>query len=113
MAYGDWQDITHTGPDTLAGRYLRMFWQPVYRAQDLPAGRAVPVRIMGEDLTLYRGESGRAYVVGAACGHRGLQPARLSLQHQAQRMHAYIFPFTMTQSTCPSNPTISSNKLGP
>src|SRR6266545_4763043 len=73
MAYGDWQDITHTGPDTLAGRYLRMFWQPVYRAQDLPAGRAVPVRIMSEDLTLYRGEGGKAYVVDSACGHRGTQ----------------------------------------
>jgi len=33
-----------------------MFWQPVYRAVDLPSGRAIPIRIMSEDFTLYRGE---------------------------------------------------------
>ena len=36
----DWKDFEHTGPGTLAGRYLRRFWQPVYLAEDLPPGRA-------------------------------------------------------------------------
>jgi len=31
----DWTDFAHTGPGTLAGRYMRMFWQPVYRSQDI------------------------------------------------------------------------------
>jgi hypothetical protein len=26
-----WTDFAHTGPGTLAGRFLRTFWQPVYR----------------------------------------------------------------------------------
>ena len=56
-------DFVHTGPDTLAGRYLRMFWQPVYASEELKPGYAVPIRIMSEDFTLYRGESGSAYVV--------------------------------------------------
>ena len=43
---------------TLAGRYLRRFWQPIYRADDLPVGRTQPLKIMNEDLTLYRGEGG-------------------------------------------------------
>lgn len=73
MPVEDWQDISHTGPDTLAGRYMRTFWQPVYRSQDLAAGRAVPVRLMSEDLTLFRGEHGGAHVVDAACAHRGTQ----------------------------------------
>ncbi len=66
-------DFVHTGPGTLAGRYLRMFWQPVYRAQDLGVGRAVPIRIMSENFTLYRGESGRPYMVEFRCAHRGTQ----------------------------------------
>ena len=33
-------------------------------------GTAKPVRIMGEDLTLYRGESGKPYLVGGRCAHR-------------------------------------------
>src|SRR2546422_7675310 len=51
-----WTDVVHTGPGTLAGRYLRSFWQPIYRSEDLPAGRAKPIRIMGDEFTLYRGE---------------------------------------------------------
>ncbi len=67
------EDLVRTGPGTLAGRYLRMFWQPVYLARELPAGRAVPIRIMGEDFTLYRGETGTVHLVAPRCAHRGTQ----------------------------------------
>jgi 5,5'-dehydrodivanillate O-demethylase oxygenase subunit len=70
MIHQDHTDFVHTGPGTLAGRYLRMFWQPVYRGQDLAPGQAVPIRIMSEDFTLYRGESGRPYVIAPRCAHR-------------------------------------------
>ena len=66
-------ELIRTGPGTLAGRYLRTFWQPVYRAEDLHPGRAVPIRIMSEDFTLYRGESGEAHLVAFRCAHRGTQ----------------------------------------
>ncbi|HZU05086.1 MAG TPA: Rieske 2Fe-2S domain-containing protein, partial [Chloroflexota bacterium] len=66
-------DFAHTGPGTLAGRYLRLFWHPIYRAEDLPPGRAVPIRIMSEDFTLYRGESGAPHVLAFRCAHRGTQ----------------------------------------
>lgn len=66
-------DFVHTGPETLAGRYMRMFWQPVYRSDDLAAGRVVPLRIMNEDFTLYRGRSGAPFVVGPRCAHRRTQ----------------------------------------
>ncbi len=66
-------DFVHTGPGTLAGRYLRTFWHPVYLAAELPAGRAVPVRIMSEDFTLYRGEGGQPHAVAFRCAHRGTQ----------------------------------------
>src|SRR5262249_1604917 len=49
------------------------FWQPVARAQDLPAGHAKPVRLVGEDFTLYRGEDGVAHAVAFRCAHRGTQ----------------------------------------
>lgn len=57
----------------MAGRYLRLFWQPVYRSEDLVKGRALPIRIMGENFTLYRGESGAAYMTAFRCAHRGTQ----------------------------------------
>jgi 5,5'-dehydrodivanillate O-demethylase oxygenase subunit len=68
-----YDDFVHTGPGTLAGRYLRMFWQPVFRGQDLAPGQAVPVQIMGERFTLYRGESGRPHLMDFRCAHRGTQ----------------------------------------
>ncbi len=66
-------DFVHTGPETLAGRYLRRFWHPVYVARDLSAGDAVPIRVMGEDFTLFRGDGGTPHVVAQRCAHRGAQ----------------------------------------
>jgi 5,5'-dehydrodivanillate O-demethylase len=66
-------DLYRTEPGSLAGRYLRSFWQPVYRAKDLPAGEAIPLRIMSEDFTLYRGQSGTPHIVAFRCAHRGAQ----------------------------------------
>jgi 5,5'-dehydrodivanillate O-demethylase len=71
-------DFVPAGPKTLAGRFLRLFWQPVYCAHELAPGRAVPIRVLGEDFTLYRGESGVPYLVGHRCAHRGTQ---LSVGH--------------------------------
>jgi 5,5'-dehydrodivanillate O-demethylase len=69
----DYTDFVHTGPGTLAGRYLRRFWQPIHVAADLPAGHARPIRIMSEDYTLYRGETGEPHLVANRCAHRGTQ----------------------------------------
>src|ERR1051325_4929066 len=72
-AAADWTDFVHTGPGTLAGQYLRRFWQPVFRSQDLKPGAAAPLRVMGENFTLYRGQSGEVYVLDFRCAHRGTQ----------------------------------------
>jgi 5,5'-dehydrodivanillate O-demethylase len=69
----DSSDFAHTNPGTLAGRFMRLFWHPVYRSQDLAAGRVVPIKIMGEDFTLYRGEGGKAHLLAHRCAHRGTQ----------------------------------------
>ena len=73
MDRNNFTDFVHTGPDTLAGRFMRRFWQPVYVAKDLEPGCAIPIKIMSEDFTLYRGESGRAYAVDSRCAHRQTQ----------------------------------------
>ena len=66
-------DFISAGPETLAGKFLRRFWQPVYCAHEILPGRAVPIRIMGENFTLYRGDSGTPHLVGDRCAHRGTQ----------------------------------------
>ena len=36
-------DFVRTGPDTLTGRYLRQFWQPIIEARKVEAGRSIPL----------------------------------------------------------------------
>lgn len=62
--------LTATRPDTPMGALLRHFWQPVAVARELAAGTARSIRILSEDLTLFRGEGGSARLVGARCAHR-------------------------------------------
>ena len=63
-------DMLRTGPGTIGGRYMRRFWQPLMRSEDLNVGQAKPARIMSQDFTVYRGESGKAHIVDARCAHR-------------------------------------------
>ena len=63
MDQNNFTDFVHTGPGTPAGRFMRTFWQPVWVAKDLVPGAAKPIRVMSEDFTLYRGESGKPHVV--------------------------------------------------
>jgi 5,5'-dehydrodivanillate O-demethylase len=73
MDRNDFRDFVHTGPGTAAGRFLRTFWQPVFVAKELEPGAAKPIKLMCEDFTLYRGESGKPYVVDFRCAHRQTQ----------------------------------------
>ena len=63
-------DFVHTGPGTLAGRYIRRTWQPIYESAKLAKGKIAPIRILGENLALYRGESGTPRVITNECPHR-------------------------------------------
>jgi 5,5'-dehydrodivanillate O-demethylase len=66
-------EFPFTGPDRLAGRYMRRFWHPVARSADLPAGKAKPIQVMSVRYTLFRGHSGAAQVLDHHCPHRGTQ----------------------------------------
>jgi 5,5'-dehydrodivanillate O-demethylase len=66
-----YDNLVRTGPGTIAGRYMRLFWQPVFVSRELPKGRAKPIRIMSEDFTLFRGDSGKVYLTQYRCAHRG------------------------------------------
>lgn len=62
--------LTQTTPDTEMGRLLRKFWHPIAVAKDLAPGQAVPVKVLGTELTLYRGQGGEAHLVAGRCRHR-------------------------------------------
>jgi 5,5'-dehydrodivanillate O-demethylase len=68
-----WEELTSTRPGSLAGNYLRRFWLPIHRSEDLAVGAAKPIEIMSERFTLYRGRSGTPHLVAFRCPHRGTQ----------------------------------------
>jgi 5,5'-dehydrodivanillate O-demethylase len=68
----DFRDCYFTGPGTVAGRYMRLFWHPIFRSEDLKLGWAQPVQIMNEEFTLYRSEAGNPHLVDYRCAHRGV-----------------------------------------
>lgn len=64
--------ITRTGPGTPAGEWMRLYWQPVALTEELEGPRAVvPVRLLGEDLVLFRNEDGSLGLIERRCPHRG------------------------------------------
>jgi len=66
-------DLIESAPGTLMGTLLRKFWQPVAMASDVLPGKAIGLRILNEDLTLYRGQSGLPHLVASRCAHRGTE----------------------------------------
>ncbi len=68
--------ITQTGPGTPCGRFLRSCWQPIAALEEMPVGGApMPVRIMSEDLVLFRDDKDRLH---RHRHHRGAQGAAAS-----------------------------------
>ncbi|TMB62398.1 MAG: Rieske 2Fe-2S domain-containing protein [Deltaproteobacteria bacterium] len=64
-----WDQVVRVGSGTLGGNYLRSFWWPVALAdevKDVP----VPVKVLGEELVLFRDLSGELTLLGAYCSHR-------------------------------------------
>jgi len=65
------QRLTAVGPGTPAGKLLRRYWQPLGVGAEMDKTPIKRLRILGEDLVLYRGEDGGYGLVGESCPHRG------------------------------------------
>jgi 5,5'-dehydrodivanillate O-demethylase len=64
--------LTRVGPGTPMGNLLRRYWMPIAGASKLSAQRPIkPLRLLGEDLTLYKDLGGRFGLVARHCSHRG------------------------------------------
>ena len=63
--------VERVGAGTPCGALLRRYWQPVAVGHELAAGEALGVRVLGQDLTLFRGDDGTVHAVDGRCAHRG------------------------------------------
>ena len=77
-----------------AGQLLRRYWQPVALAEELAGSRPVKaVRILGQDLVLFRGPDGRLGLLDRDCAHRGADLAFGRLEDGGLRclFHGWLF----------------------
>jgi len=99
--------ITRTGPDAPAGALLRRYWQPAALVDELSGNRPVkPVKLMGENLVIFRDERGRYGLIGRACPHRGTDLAYGRLEDGGLRcaFHGWLFDVTGRCLQTPAEP---------
>lgn len=63
--------LTRVGRGTPMGELLRCYWHPVATNAELERDGVLAVRLLGEDLALFRTESGELGLVQQRCAHRG------------------------------------------
>jgi len=70
LSHSDNDLITLTGPGTMGGAMMRAYWQPVALASELLSDVPLAVRVMSEDLVLFRDATGAPRLIGRYCPHR-------------------------------------------
>src|SRR5438093_8534845 len=69
------QLFTQTSAGTPMGELLRRYWHAFMPAADLDKDPVQPVRLLGEDLVLFRDTRGQLGLVAHRCAHRGISLA--------------------------------------
>jgi 5,5'-dehydrodivanillate O-demethylase len=63
--------LTQVGPGTPMGNLLRRYWHPVAATAELEKEPVLAVKILGENLALYREPDGTLGLMAERCPHRG------------------------------------------
>ncbi|MEE8516499.1 MAG: aromatic ring-hydroxylating dioxygenase subunit alpha [Alphaproteobacteria bacterium] len=66
------QRLTRVGPGTPMGGLLRRYWHPIATVSQMKGRDTFPVKLLGEELVLYRDLSGTYGLITARCRHRGM-----------------------------------------
>src|SRR6266436_7275430 len=94
--------ITRIGPATPAGTLMRRYWQPAALVDELKGNRPIKaLRLLGEDLVLFRDDKKRYGLMGRNCPHRGTDLSFGRLEHGGLRcaFHGWLFDVADRKST--------------
>jgi hypothetical protein len=103
--------ITRTGAGTPAGALMRRYWQPAALVDELSGNRPVkPVRLLGEDLVIFKDDKGRYGLIGRRCPHRGTDLAYGRLENGGLRcaFHGWLFDVNGKCLETPAEPDDSN-----
>lgn len=103
--------LTQIGPGTPAGAMFRRYWLPVALCAEANAIPR-PLRILGEDLVLFRDEHGRPGLIGPQCPHRltSFEYARVECGGIRCLYHGWLFDVDGNCLEMPGEPPESSFK---
>src|SRR5215475_11772242 len=99
--------ITRVGPKDPCGRLMRMYWQPAALVDELEGPRPVrPVKLLGENLVLFRDEQGHYGLIERHCAHRGADLAFGRLEAGGLRcaFHGWLFDVSGRCLETPAEP---------
>src|SRR5690606_13462308 len=86
--------ITRVGPNAPAGQSLRRDWQPGALAEELNGVKPVKaVRLLGQDMVLFRDDKGQLGLLDRDCPHRGADLAYGRIEDGGIRcaFHGWLF----------------------
>ncbi|HZT07762.1 MAG TPA: Rieske 2Fe-2S domain-containing protein [Chloroflexota bacterium] len=99
--------LTSVGPGTPCGELLRRYWYPIAMTADVSAEQPTRfVRLLGEDLVLFRDKSGNAGLLADHCAHRGasLLYGRVEERGIACAYHGWLYDVHGTCLETPAEP---------
>jgi phenylpropionate dioxygenase-like ring-hydroxylating dioxygenase large terminal subunit len=103
--------ITLSGPGTPLGSFMRRYWQPAALVDELDPARPVRrVKLLGEDLVLFRDPLGRYGLLHRHCAHRGADLAFGRPEDGGLRcpFHGWLFDATGACLDQPAEPAGST-----
>ena len=100
--------LTQIGPGTSMGNLLRRYWQPIAAAVELEQRWTKRVRLLGENLVLFRDRQGRLGLIDEHCPHRGASFAYGIPTHDGIRCPYHGWEFN-AQGKCLSQPNERDN----
>src|SRR5215470_9049023 len=103
--------ITRVGPGKPAGQVLRRYWQPAALVDELAGERPIkPVRLLDEELVIFRDNNGRYGLLGRSCPHRGTDLAYGRLEDGGLRcaFHGWLFDIDGQCLQTPAEPEESN-----
>ena len=108
---GEDEELTRVGPGTPCGEYLRRFWQPIIRSSEL-TDLPQRLRILGEDLVVFRDKRGAIGLLELYCPHRGtsLEFGLISEKGIRCCYHGWLFDVDGTILETPGEPADSTLK---
>jgi phenylpropionate dioxygenase-like ring-hydroxylating dioxygenase large terminal subunit len=105
--YKEDDGMTRVGRGTPGGEYLRRFWQPVAFVQEL-TDLPMRVRILGEDLVLFKNKRGDVGLLELHCSHRGASLEYGVIEERGIRCfyHGWLYGTDGTVLQTPAGPPL-------